>query len=332
MSANSEEAWVGLEQGELRAAGDMLEIAIKEGSLRMMSTMIGLPWTKHIDDERWSSLLVLCAQCENPKMLELVLSSRVDWSAALEDGRALTEALRRDQAECVELLAKAGADLEGIFRDGEGEKHLVGAVKSRCWRSAEKLVELGADIDAGRPGGLLTRAIECSQLSLLEKLLDAGADPDKRPLVGRSPLEALAMVYKQHGCSAAMLERLLKAGVDVDSASLTGMTALMCAAKLDVAPMVARLLAAGADPWRVDREGDCALFMAANRGSEAAALVMLEAAPPKTRGDWVELSICASNRLMPKFSAAIAARIESFDIDASAEGPVEKTARRLLRM
>jgi hypothetical protein len=95
MSANSEGSGLTLGPGELRAARDMLEIVVKEGSLRMMSTMLGLPWTKQVDDPSWTSLLVLCVSCENPKMLELILSSRDDWSAALEGGVAFTEAVRR---------------------------------------------------------------------------------------------------------------------------------------------------------------------------------------------------------------------------------------------
>lgn len=84
------------------------------------------------------------------------------------------------------------------------------------------------------------------------EIVDAGADVGVVDHDGQSPLH-----YAAQGCSVAVAELLLSRGVDVDPEDVDGNTPLWCATlrTRGEGPIVQLLLAHGADPHHVNREG-----------------------------------------------------------------------------
>lgn len=107
-------------------------------------------------------------------------------------------------------------------------------------------------------------------------LLDAGAD---LALVG--PHGATVIHWAAQANDPAYLRCLLKHGVDPDPPhALTGVTPLMSALMAERGEQFALLLAAGADPGRVDRMGNTALHVAAKINEPARILDLLAAGAP----------------------------------------------------
>ncbi|MFD2090525.1 ankyrin repeat domain-containing protein [Blastococcus deserti] len=88
--------------------------------------------------------------------------------------------------------------------------------------TARLLLERGADAD----GGALHAAAGSARLELVQLLLDAGADVDRRdPDTGRAPLHA-AVAAGPGGNSAEVVRVLLAAGADVNATTTDGASAL----------------------------------------------------------------------------------------------------------
>lgn len=89
-------------------------------------------------------------------------------------------------------------------------------------------------------------------LQRAREIVDAGADVSVIDNDGQSPLH-----YAAQGCSVAVAELLLSRGVEVDPEDVDGNTPLWCATlrTRGEGPIVQLLLAHGADPHHVNREG-----------------------------------------------------------------------------
>jgi ankyrin repeat protein len=102
-------------------------------------------------------------------------------------------------------------------------------------------------------------AVYNDDVTLVERLLAAGADPNARNDYNSMPLAEAAVVG-----NAAVIKKLLKAGADVESANADGQTALMIVARSSNVEAAKLLLKAGAkanalETWR----GQTALMWAA---------------------------------------------------------------------
>lgn len=91
------------------------------------------------------------------------------------------------------------------------------------------------------------------------ELVDAGTDVGVVDHDGQSPLH-----YAAQGCSVAVAELLLARGVDIDLEDVDGNTPLWCATlrTRGEGPIVQLLLAHGADPHHVNREGRSPVHLA----------------------------------------------------------------------
>jgi ankyrin repeat protein len=108
---------------------------------------------------------------------------------------------------------------------------------------AKRLIELGADLD-GPSDNRLPPLMSAASASMVNLLVEAGADPNERPMDGvaaRTPLMMTA--YKD----AAVAEALLKAGANLEDVD-DGRTALFYAACAGNWRVVTVLLRAGANP------------------------------------------------------------------------------------
>jgi ankyrin repeat protein len=109
---------------------------------------------------------------------------------------------------------------------------------------ARRLIELGSDVD-GPPNHRFPPLLFARSGSMVDLLVEAGADPNERPIgtvAARTPL--MSTSYKD----AAVAEALVKAGARLEDMD-DGHTALWYAACAGNSRVVATLLAAGADPW-----------------------------------------------------------------------------------
>ncbi|MFN8011123.1 MAG: ankyrin repeat domain-containing protein [Holophagaceae bacterium] len=176
----------------------------------------------------------------------------------------------------VKLLLDLGLDVNA--RDAHGRTALVTAVEDLVIPEILKLLlEKGADPNLADARGVtpLMRAAERSRImasfdpSIMAMLLAAGADPHRRDHAGRT---ALHWTLQGQACPArreTLAYLLTKGNLDADHALPDGSTPLMLAARLDDPAALQWLLAAGADPQRVDLRGRTALDyarMGARRG------------------------------------------------------------------
>ncbi|MDX1561690.1 MAG: ankyrin repeat domain-containing protein, partial [Gammaproteobacteria bacterium] len=156
---------------------------------------------------------------------------------------------------------------------------LIEAVKAGDHDSVEALLasagSVGAAANETEPDGTsaLHYAVEANDVALVERLLEAGADPTITNRYGVGPLYVAAL-----NGNAAIVERLLAHGVDPNTALPEGETALMTAARSgDVATLDA-LITAGADVnAREGWKAQTALMWAAAENNAAAITRLLEA-------------------------------------------------------
>lgn len=170
----------------------------------------------------------------------------------------------------------------------------------------DKMVADGLDVNARDRNGdtLLFYALTATpDLTMAQKLVDAGADADFPSYSGLTPLVLAASVApaldkKRHSGEGltryekfqvqhaeAMVKFLLSAGADPDKETPYG-TPLMKAATSDLnAGMVRLLLNAGADVNKRDMHGRTALFYAAAFGCDNILTVLLKAGADITVAD-----------------------------------------------
>jgi len=148
-------------------------------------------------------------------------------------------------------------------------------------------VPAGGALDAEDARGFtpLIRAARRGHLRTVDRLLDAGADPDRRRTGadGWPPL-----MHALHTEQRAVVRRLLDRGADPDVAGQGGLTPLMMAASDGDAGMVRLLLAHGADPGARLFLGFTALDYAVAHGHPGVARMLrsrLEEGPPRGARD-----------------------------------------------
>jgi ankyrin repeat protein len=137
----------------------------------------------------------------------------------------LFDAATIGREDMIDPLLAAGADIEA--RDGRGYTALILATYNGQQRTAQLLLDRGANIDAGD-----------------------GAR-------GNTALHGVA--FKGF---AEIADMLIAAGADVDRRNNSGQTALMLATLFGRAELFARLVEAGADPDAIDGAGNSAMSIA----------------------------------------------------------------------
>jgi ankyrin repeat protein len=187
---------------------------------------------------------------------------------------ALLIAAQEGDADVVEALLKAGADLNKVDEDDDAP--LIVAASAPI---AALLIERGANVNAANNLGdtALLIAGVMGRADVVEALVQAGADVNKADTDGRLPLTVAA----EEGCWSfvALLARLSR-HANVDALGSSGKTALWVALESDEAEAreaATALVCAGAD---VDfqREGVSLLRSAVQRWQSAENVLLLLAA------------------------------------------------------
>lgn len=123
-------------------------------------------------------------------------------------------------------------------------------------------------ITSGERAWTLHEAVAQNRLSIVQTLLDEGADPDA--LTGQTPLHR-AVETGQEEVAALLLDR----GATIDAPDAQGRTPLLLALHLQQTALAERLLDAGADPNRPDTSGTTPLMEAVSHNQRALARRLL---------------------------------------------------------
>jgi len=174
-----------------------------------------------------------------PLVLTLVLSAHIAVDSELAD------AAERGDAETVQTLIRAGADVNAAQNGGMTALHW--AAQGGHAEMARMLLVAGAFPDAAtRNGGYtpLHLAARAGHEALLGVLLEGGADPSATNSLGTTPLHFAASSGLAEG-----IRLLSQAGATVDAREFASdQTPLVFAAAAGEAEAVRALLEAGADP------------------------------------------------------------------------------------
>lgn len=200
-------------------------------------------------------------------MLDHGLDAEQRWQD--DDGREralLDVASRYSPRSAAVLLAR-----EGVTGEAYGRALVVAALQGDAGRVAE-LIESGADVDAVLDAGdargrtALMEGARLGHVTVIEELLEAGADPGRRDEHGADALWHAAVGYTTRRDEAAGLERgadpeetvrlLLQAGVVPEGGGdAHGFAPIHAMAAWGDAETLTALLDAGASVTRADRNG-----------------------------------------------------------------------------
>ena len=172
----------------------------------------------------------------------------------------LIDAASMGDTDAVEKLVELGADVNA--RNDQGMTALISATR---WRGNEevvdKLIELGADVNAKDIKGdtALMKAAYYNRNKIIEKLIEAGADINAKNKKGYTALHWAA----DHGGIDTM-EMLIELGADVNARDNDGWTALNIAILRCDRKKIQRLIEAGLDVNLKDNAGGTVLMRVVN--------------------------------------------------------------------
>ena len=187
---------------------------------------------------------------------------------------ALHQAADSGSLEAVALLLEQGVAID--LRDGGGVTPFLCAARSGSDSVLQVLLDQGADLRAvdGYGDNALLMAARNEQFRVAKFLVRKGLKPNFRsPATDQTPLMAASGQYNPQ-----LLAWLIKRGAGVNDQDMEGKTPLhhLLASKPMTMTGLRRLLTAGAQPERRDRQGETPLMVAAGVGSIPSVRVLLE--------------------------------------------------------
>lgn len=184
-------------------------------------------------------------------------------------------ALTKNEAKGVRYESMSLADLELWQAVHLGDPAAVGAALGKGG-DPSSVSERGEGLLA-RAARVLGEGAEGHRLACLNRLLEAGADPESLDSRGLTALSLAAL-----GAKSKAVEALLKAGASVGSVCDQGFAPLHRAAESGSEAAILALLVAGAELEAKNKFGETALWVAAARGQSGAVGALLRAgADPK---------------------------------------------------
>ena len=180
---------------------------------------------------------------------------------ALYEGSAVYFAAESDIYQSLDVLIKFGADVN-LRMTPTDDTPLMAAAYNGYPRCVKLLIKAGADVDAEIAGSTVlidstrhpSENFECT-----ERLLDAGADVNKRSRDGSTALTIAASLGDDK-----YIQLLIKSGADVNIPNHQGETALISAVKHGRSQHADQFIKAGAD---VNYQGSKLLLYASEQSS-----------------------------------------------------------------
>lgn len=243
-------ARAALDQGasahETLAYGEsLLARAIETQQPRMVALLLGRGAKPNVADAEGLTPLVLACERGDAEIVGQLIEARADARRAVPDGTTpLATCARFSTAATVERMLAAGAKVDAP--DSRGQTALMWAASAGKAQSAAMLLKAGARIDRTTKAGFtpLFFAIASGSAETTRLLLDAGADASHRGPENTSAPQ-LAAYQKNWDALRMLVER---GGVDLAERDRNGEQLLHAAAAGGDEPLVALLLAKGADP------------------------------------------------------------------------------------
>ena len=153
--------------------------------------------------------------------------------------QALFTVIRNDDFKAVSEMLRDEGLIEA--RNQYGATPLMHAALYARAESVERLLTLGADVNARDNEGMTALMFAVADVRKVRMLIDKGADVHKQSKLGRNAL-LLASAYAGN---SPVVEALLNQGADIQYADKRGWTAVVLAARTGDSDLVRRLLDAG---------------------------------------------------------------------------------------
>lgn len=273
--------------------------AVRSGDVRLVRSLLKQGAPADIKTKQGVTPLMLAARDAASDMVELLLANGADpnvknvyestalvWGAGdfksvslLLDAGAnpnvrtkrnntplLVAASHPDSLRTVKLLAKHGAEIRSAGRGAVTP--VLRATEAGCLETVQFLLAEGCKAQSeGSRRSPLAVASNLGFESIVDLLLENGADPDREGSAANSPLHAALL-----GEHPIIARKLVEAGAAVNGRRSTGgVTALMLAAYVEQgdASSLRLLLEKGADPKATNERGETALGWARKRGFAA---------------------------------------------------------------
>ena len=251
---------------------------IDQGADMPGRVMDSTPAAKPTDPKVQVFIDVIHHQDANGFRKALAIDPSLAKAADAAGSTMLMHAAYAGTVEMMGVLLDAGSDPNAYNDRKAAALHWAVADASKL----KLLLSRNAKVDAKTVDGrtaLHMAAMQPSGAPIVHLLLEAGANPNARTLVGTTPLFAAVVA------SLESTKLLLAKGADANSKSDTGGTALMAAA-FESPRTAALLIASGADVKAKTKRGVTALANAANGGNLETVKLLLEKDAPVNAADY----------------------------------------------
>ena len=263
-----------------------LHTASEEGHLEVVRLLLDAGANVEGYEEDYWTALMAASSAGHLSIVQLLVEHGADVNAWSQGETPLMLAARSANQETYDFLYPLVSDEIRLIGDRDAEKEMAKTIRRR---TREKNKEVEKLIDAAMYGNLkqvqqlisdgveinsiavcnrtaLSLAIQGGHISVIQALLDAGADPNLADetddgLADKSPLMEAASTFFATN-RGDMVRLLIEHGADLNQQDAEGQTALMRALEFSDMDVIETLIKAGANLDIQDQEGNTVLMMA----------------------------------------------------------------------
>jgi uncharacterized protein len=258
---------------------NLLFEAARRGCVSALDTLLKSGASLQARDRMGNNALAIASKMGRLAFAKALLAAQTPADADQLDrpnvagSTPLIQAAQANRVAVAQLLIEAGANVDAVNRQGETALSVAAFNANADLAQALIARKAAPDTIDATGKGVIVYAAARGAARIVEMLLDAGVDPNRRY---RADLTAL-MWAAGHADNVAAAEGLrtvdllLSRGAKIDLVDDRGRSALMIAASLDHGAIAQALLAAGADRGLRDKAGKSAADLAA--GAEVKTIV-----------------------------------------------------------